>query len=86
LRKFHEVEEIGSNDHIYCGNCKKPQSHLKKLEIFRPPPVLIVQLKRFKFQGVQRTKLNTFVEFPLYNLDVSTFVTDHEFLNQMGID
>jgi len=26
------------------------------------------------------------VEFPLYNLDVSTFVTDHEYLTQMGIE
>lgn len=24
LRKFHEVEEIGSGDHIFCQSCKKP--------------------------------------------------------------
>lgn len=86
LRKFHEIEEIGSNDHIYCSACKKPQAHLKKLEIFRPPPVLIVQLKRFKFTGTQRYKLNTLVEFPLYNLDVSSFVTDQDYLHQEGIE
>lgn len=76
LRKFHEVEEIGSADHIYCGNCKKPQGHLKKLEVFRPPPILIIQLKRFKFSNTFRNKLQTLVEFPLYNLDLSSFVQE----------
>ncbi len=86
LRKFHEVEEIGSADHIYCSNCKKPQGHLKKLEIFRPPPILIIQLKRFKFSSTFRNKLTTLVEFPLYNLDLSSFVTDQDFLSSLGID
>lgn len=34
LRKFHEVEDLGSNDHIYCTKCKEHKEHLKKLEIF----------------------------------------------------
>ena len=87
LRKFHEVEEIGSADHIYCSNCKKPQGHLKKLEIFRPPPILIIQLKRFKFANAFRNKLSTLVEFPLYNLDLSSFVSEQDFLQQhLNID
>jgi len=76
LKKFHEVEEIGSADHIFCSNCKKPQGHLKKLEVFRPPPILIIQLKRFKFSDTLRNKLTTLVEFPLYNLDVGSFITE----------
>jgi ubiquitin C-terminal hydrolase len=59
---------------------------LKKLEIFRPPPILIIQLKRFKFSNVSRIKLSTLVEFPLYNLDLSTFVTDQEFLTTLGVE
>lgn len=81
------MEEIGKADHIYCSNCKKLQGHLKKLEIFRPPPILIVQLKRFKFSSTFRNKLTTLVEFPLYNLDLSTFVTDQQkFLEEQGIN
>jgi hypothetical protein len=76
LKKFHEVEEIGSADHIFCSNCKKPQGHLKKLEVFRPPPILIIQLKRFKFSDTLRNKLTTLVEFPLYNLDLGSFITE----------
>jgi len=81
------VEEIGKADHIYCSNCKKLQGHLKKLEIFRPPPILIVQLKRFKFSNTFRNKLTTLVEFPLYNLDLSPFVTDQQkFLEEQGVN
>ena len=49
LRKFHEVEDLGPQDNIYCGQCKTHMEHFKKLEIFRPPVILIVYLKRFKF-------------------------------------
>ncbi|TNV87076.1 hypothetical protein FGO68_gene9179 [Halteria grandinella] len=80
LKKFQEVEEIGQADHIYCADCKKPQGHLKRLEIFRPPPILIIQLKRFKFAGTLRNKLSTMVEFPLFNLDLSSFVSDQPHL------
>lgn len=48
--------------------------------------MLIIQLKRFKYQGLLRNKLHTLVEFPLYNLDVSSFVTDHEFLTALGVE
>lgn len=86
LRKFHEVEEISEKELLTCGSCMSPQSHLKKLEIFRPPPILIIQLKRFKFNQQTRIKLNTFVEFPLYNLDLSSFVTDQDYLKSSGIE
>jgi hypothetical protein len=75
LRKFSEVEEIALSESIHCGTCKKPQGHVKKLEVFKPPPILIIQLKRFKFSNTFRNKLTTLVDFPLYNLDLSSFVT-----------
>jgi ubiquitin carboxyl-terminal hydrolase 4/11/15 len=75
LKKFHEVEEISTNEHIMCSNCKKPQVHLKQLSIYRNPPILIVQLKRFKFSNNFRNKLTTLVEFPFYNLDLSSFMS-----------
>lgn len=74
LRKFHEPEQIEASEQINCTVCKKPQAHVKQLEIFRPPPVLIIQLKRFKFSNTFRNKLTTLVDFPLYNLDLSSFM------------
>ena len=51
--------------------------------MFRLPPVLIVQLKRFKFSNTFRNKLTTMVEFPLYNLDMGAFVGDRQ---EEGVD
>ena len=33
LRKFHEIEDLGSEDHIFCSKCKAHTEHLKKIEI-----------------------------------------------------
>jgi len=74
------------DDTVYCSNCKDHKSHHKKIEIYRPPPILIVQLKRFKIAGNLRQKLLTLVEFPTYNLDLSGFVTDKDFLKTQGIE
>lgn len=46
LTKFHKPEVI--ENEIRCGKCNDITPHLKKLEISRPPPVLIITLKRFR--------------------------------------
>jgi ubiquitin C-terminal hydrolase len=33
----------------FCDNCKEKQSATKQLSISKPPPVLILHLKRFDF-------------------------------------
>lgn len=42
-----------------CDKCKKNTQHSKKLEMFRPPPVLIIQLKRFRQVGAHWRKVQT---------------------------
>jgi ubiquitin C-terminal hydrolase len=65
LKKFYETEQMTeASELINCTVCKKPQPHDKKLDLNRPPPVLIIQLKRFKFSSTYRNKLQTLVDFP----------------------
>ena len=40
-----------------CKKCADLTPHVKKLEIFIPPPVLIIQLKRFRQTGVYWRKI-----------------------------
>lgn len=47
---------------------------------------MIVQLKRFKFSNTLRNKLSTLVEFPLFNLDLTSFVGEQGYLESLGID
>ncbi len=83
LKKYHEVEKL--SDEIYCSKCQKHREHSKSFETFRPPPILTIQLKRFKRIGNTWRKLQTMVEFPTNNLDLSHFVQDYQFLVNQDI-
>ena len=64
------------------------QSHVrayKKMTIWKPPTILIIQLKRFVYDGHFRVKIETEVDFPLEGLDLSEYVgacegTDESYL------
>ncbi len=60
-----------------CPNCKVPRSAVKIMSLWRAPPVLCLQLKRFKMDFVSREKLHTLVTFP-HELNVAEFVAGPE--------
>lgn len=80
LANFNKTENI--ENEIHCGKCKSVQIHTKRLDIFRPPPILIIQLKRFRMVGQHWSKLQNLVDFPIINLDIANFTTDTTFLKQ----
>jgi hypothetical protein len=84
IGKFHKTEQL--ENEVKCEKCAVPTMHLKKMEIFRPPPVLVIQLKRFRQVGLMWRKVQTSVDFPLKNLDFSQHVTDLDFLVKNGIE
>ncbi|EFJ53269.1 hypothetical protein VOLCADRAFT_44477, partial [Volvox carteri f. nagariensis] len=47
LRAFVECEELQGDDSYKCEACKQRQPHSKRMQIFRPPRVLVLTLKRF---------------------------------------
>mmetsp|Transcript_16279 Transcript_16279/g.27518 ORF Transcript_16279/g.27518 Transcript_16279/m.27518 type:complete len:121 (+) Transcript_16279:279-641(+) len=53
--------------------------------MLRPPPVLLVQLKRFKNVEGQWKKQHTLVDFPLENLDVAPYLMDWEFASKLNL-
>ena len=40
MTKFSKTEQLENESH--CEKCKTPQVHFKRMEIFIPPPVLII--------------------------------------------
>lgn len=82
--RFHK-QEILENE-VKCDKCNKNTQHSKKLEVFMPPPVLIIQLKRFRQVGAHWRKVQTQVDFPVHNFDVSQFVTSGDILKKQGIE
>ncbi|NP_001121498.1 ubiquitin carboxyl-terminal hydrolase 15 [Xenopus tropicalis] len=74
IELFTTKEKLGAEDPWYCPNCKEHQQATKKLDLWSLPPVLVVHLKRFSYSRYMRDKLDTLVDFPISDLDMSTFL------------
>jgi len=65
VNEFSKEEELNGDAQWYCPKCKTHVDARKKFDVWKVPPVLIVQLKRFTYGKSGRPKKkNTFVQFP----------------------
>lgn len=74
LEAFLKEEPLGPEDMWYCPGCKKHRQASKKLDLWRLPEILVIHLKRFSYSRFLKNKLETFVDFPIHDLDLTTFV------------
>ncbi|XP_068132716.1 ubiquitin carboxyl-terminal hydrolase 15 isoform X3 [Hyperolius riggenbachi] len=74
IELFTTKEKLGAEDPWYCPHCKEHQQATKKLDLWSLPPVLVVHLKRFSYSRYMRDKLDTLVDFPVSDLDMSKFL------------
>jgi len=79
LDEFKLEEKLEKENTWYCSVCKDHKEAFKKLDIYRAPNILIIQLKRFKiksgFMGFQESRKNeSMVDFPIYDLDLSKYI------------
>ncbi|KAL0962772.1 hypothetical protein UPYG_G00345140 [Umbra pygmaea] len=74
IELFTTKEKLGAEDPWYCPNCKEHQQATKKLDLWSLPPVLVIHLKRFSYSRYMRDKLDSLVDFPLTDLDMSEFL------------
>ncbi|XP_015231086.1 PREDICTED: ubiquitin carboxyl-terminal hydrolase 8 [Cyprinodon variegatus] len=74
LRLFSKEEKLTDNNKVFCRHCKAHRDSTKKLEIWKVPPIVLVHLKRFSYEGRWKQKLQTSVDFPLDGLDLAQYV------------
>ncbi|KAG8866915.1 ubiquitin-specific protease doa4 [Serendipita sp. 405] len=74
LDSFVQQEVMEKNDAWNCPNCKTLRKATKVLTLCRLPPILLIHLKRFSFKGPFTEKIETIVEFPLNNLDLTGYM------------
>ncbi|KAK9986505.1 hypothetical protein SO802_031456 [Lithocarpus litseifolius] len=74
LEAFLKEEPLGPEDMWYCPSCKEPRQAIKKLDLWRLPEILVIHLKRFSYNRYFKNKLETFVDFPVDDLDFSTYI------------
>uniref|UniRef100_A0A8C6PAF3 Ubiquitin carboxyl-terminal hydrolase n=1 Tax=Nothobranchius furzeri TaxID=105023 RepID=A0A8C6PAF3_NOTFU len=76
IELFTTMETLGEHDPWYCPTCKKHQQATKKFDLWSLPRILVVHLKRFSYNRCWRDKLDTLVDFPIRDLNMSEFVCD----------
>ncbi|OWF52140.1 Ubiquitin carboxyl-terminal hydrolase 32 [Mizuhopecten yessoensis] len=74
LQAFTKEEELGEEELYYCSKCKKHCLAIKKLDIWRLPPILIINLKRFQFLNGKWVKSHKIVKFPIEDFDPSNYI------------
>ena len=70
FEQLTKPERLDEQNEWYCPKCKQFQRANKKIDIYKTPNILIIQLKRFN----NRRKIDTTVDFPINDLDISKYV------------
>lgn len=91
FNEFKKTEVLDEDNMWYCNKCKEHVRAKKQLEIFRAPPIFIINFKRFKQGGQTGRYLGMFgggggygqkidldVTFPLESLDLTKHVIGSE--------
>ena len=85
LQLFLSEEHLSGNDAWYCPKCKDHVEATKKFDIWMLPPILIIHLKRFEFQGNYHQKIDTRIDYRMtqWRLSLQAASLDH---NDSGQD
>ena len=87
LNLFQTEEKLEEENSWYCNKCQKHQEAFKKLEIYKSPQYLIIQLKRFKqLNNITKNskvlsniynnngKNYSLIKFPIKNMDLTNYI------------
>jgi len=76
LNHFLKEEQLTGDERWRCPKCKKRVDAIKKIDLWKLPPVLVVHLKRFEFDTTtcRFKKITVKLKTPL-SLDLSSFVS-----------
>ncbi|WCJ40132.1 Ubiquitin carboxyl-terminal hydrolase 8 [Euphorbia peplus] len=75
LEAFLKEEPLGPDDMWFCPSCKEHRQASKKLDLWRLPEILVIHLKRFSYTRYMKNKLEAYVDFPVDDLDLSTYIS-----------
>ncbi|PON49641.1 Ubiquitinyl hydrolase [Parasponia andersonii] len=76
LEAFLREEPLVPEDMWYCPQCNERRQASKKLDLWRLPEVLVIHLKRFSYSRSMKHKLETFVNFPIHDFDLTNYVAN----------
>jgi ubiquitin C-terminal hydrolase len=84
LDLFTKEEQLDEENGYKCNSCEKKFKCIKRLKLWMSPPVMIFNFKRYsQFQtvrGNRMTKNNSEITFPTFDLDLSNYIAEENFL------
>ncbi|KAM8927104.1 ubiquitin carboxyl-terminal hydrolase 2 isoform 2-T2 [Pelodytes ibericus] len=76
IRLFTKEDVLDGEEKPTCCRCKARRRCTKKFTIQKFPKILVLHLKRFSEARIRSSKLSTFVNFPLKDLDLREFSSE----------
>ncbi|KFO31046.1 Ubiquitin carboxyl-terminal hydrolase 2 [Fukomys damarensis] len=77
MRIFTKEDVLDGDEKPTCCRCRARKRCIKKFSIQRFPKILVLHLKRFSESRIRTSKLTTFVNFPLRDLDLREFASEN---------
>ncbi|XP_078055255.1 ubiquitin carboxyl-terminal hydrolase 2a isoform X2 [Mustelus asterias] len=77
IRLFTKEDVLDGDEKPTCYRCKVRRKCTKKFTIQKFPKILVLHLKRFSEARIRTSKLSTFVNFPLKDLDLREFSSEN---------
>lgn len=85
LDLFTRPEKLGSDQKLYCQNCKEKRDSFKQMSIRRLPLVLSLHIKRFEHSALRKMsrKIDWHLQFP-FSLDMTSYLSSSIVRNRFG--
>ncbi|WCJ30411.1 Ubiquitin carboxyl-terminal hydrolase 22 [Euphorbia peplus] len=85
LDLFTRPEKLGSDQKLYCQNCREKQDSVKQMSVKRLPLVLSLHIKRFEHSTIRKMsrKLDYHLQFP-FSLDMSSYLSSSIVRSRFG--
>eukprot|EP00072_Mus_musculus_P067194 XP_017168957.1 PREDICTED: ubiquitin carboxyl-terminal hydrolase 2 isoform X4 [Mus musculus] len=77
MRLFTKEDILDGDEKPTCCRCRARKRCIKKFSVQRFPKILVLHLKRFSESRIRTSKLTTFVNFPLRDLDLREFASEN---------
>jgi len=75
LDEFFNTETLDEREKYLCTTCHDMERVSKKFTVTALPSVLCLHIKRFKYSRSLRTKIDTYVDYPILELDLAPYVS-----------
>lgn len=76
LNNMIKDEKLDVNNKLLCDICGLKNQSIKKVQIWKAPQILVIQLKRFvvnHYENIRTVKIINPVMYPIYNFDMSEY-------------